>query len=99
MLFNFFDDGVMIYEQIRKVELEHHGQDVLRRIDKDIASGWIEVYTDQKLKEQAIYRIFENNVKDKLFELNVNFLFHFFSFLFLSHSQLQRVRKKCKDER
>lgn len=64
VLFNFFDDGVMIYEQIHKVELEHHGQDVLRRIDKDIASGWIEVYTDQKLKEQAIYRIFENNVKD-----------------------------------
>ena len=29
ILFKFFDEGVFIYEQIRDVELENHGQDVL----------------------------------------------------------------------
>ena len=39
ILFNFFDDGVFIYEQIRNIEL----------------------YTDQKLKDLQIYKIFEYN--------------------------------------
>ncbi len=64
ILFNFFYDGVFIYEQIRKIELHHHGQDVLAEVDADIASGKIKVYTDQKLKEQAVYKIFENHVKE-----------------------------------
>ena len=59
ILFEFFDEGVFIYEQIRTVELNHHGQDVLDRIDSDILSGKMEVYTDHQLKEQAVYRIFE----------------------------------------
>ena len=29
VLFDVFDEGVFIYEQIRSVELEKHGQDVL----------------------------------------------------------------------
>lgn len=37
ILFNFFDEGVFIYEQIRNIEL----------------------YTDQKLKDLQIYKIFE----------------------------------------
>ena len=64
ILFEFFDEGVFIYEQIRTVELNHHGQDVLDRIDSDILSGKMEVYTDHQLKEQAVYRIFENKVNE-----------------------------------
>ena len=64
ILFDFFDEGVFIHEMIRKVEMNHHGQDVLEQVDSDIAAGRIEVYTDQKLKDLKIYRIFENNVRD-----------------------------------
>ena len=64
ILFDVFDDGVFIYEQIRNVELENHGRDVLEAVDADILLGKIEIYTDQKLKEMAIYKIFENNFKE-----------------------------------
>lgn len=64
ILFDFFDEGVFIYEQIRNVELENHGQDVLNKVDADIASEKIEKYTDQKLIEQAVYKVFQNNVND-----------------------------------
>ncbi len=40
ILFDFFDEGVFIYEQIRNIEL----------------------YTDQKLKDLQIYKIFEYNL-------------------------------------
>ena len=33
ILFNFFDEGVFIYEQIRNIEVENHGQDVLDKVD------------------------------------------------------------------
>ena len=58
------NEGVFIYEKIRSMELENHGQDVLEDIDADIASGKIEIYTDTKLKELAVYKIFENNFKE-----------------------------------
>lgn len=64
ILFTFFDEGVFIYEQIRNVELENHGQDVLSLVDADIASGKMELYTDQRLKELQIHKIFEYNVKE-----------------------------------
>ena len=51
ILFEFLDEGVFIYEQIRNVELENHGQDVILKVDSDIAAGRIELYTDQKLKD------------------------------------------------
>lgn len=63
-LFDVFDEGVFLYEQIRNVELENHGRDVLKVVDTDIASGKIEIYTDQKLKNLAVYKIFENNFKE-----------------------------------
>lgn len=63
-LFDVFDEGVFLYEQIRNVELENHGRDVLKVVDADIASGKIEIYTDQKLKNLAVYKIFENNFKE-----------------------------------
>lgn len=64
ILFDFFEDGVLIYQQIRDIELENHGQDILEKVDGDIASGKIDVYTDKKLKEQSVYKIFENHVKE-----------------------------------
>lgn len=64
ILFAFFDEGVFIYEQIRDVELKHHGKDVLNKVDADIVSGRIQIYTDQNLKDLAVYKIFENNVKE-----------------------------------
>ena len=64
ILFKFFDDGVFIYEQIRNVELENHGQDVLIQVDLDIAAGKIELYTDQRLKDLQVYKIFEHNVNE-----------------------------------
>ena len=64
VLFDVFDEGVFIYEQIRSVELENHGQAVLEAVDADIASGKIEIYTDKKLKDLAVYKIFENNYKE-----------------------------------
>ncbi len=41
-MFDFFDEGVFIYEQIRNIEL----------------------YTDQKLKDLQIYKIFEYNFSE-----------------------------------
>ncbi len=34
ILFDFFNEGVFIYEQIRSIELANHGQDVLGAITK-----------------------------------------------------------------
>ena len=64
ILFDIFKDGVFIYEQIRNVELKNHGKDVIPDVDKDIADGKIELYTDIKLKELGVYKVFEYNVKD-----------------------------------
>lgn len=64
ILFDFFDEGVFIYEQIRNIELEHHGQDILEKVDSDIAAGKIELYTDQRLRQLAVFKIFENNVNE-----------------------------------
>ena len=50
--------------QTRNVELENHGMDVIPDVDKDIADRKIELYTDAKLKEQGVYKVFEYNVKD-----------------------------------
>ena len=38
ILFTFFDEGVFIYEQIRGIGLENHGQEVLAQIDADYNS-------------------------------------------------------------
>lgn len=64
ILFDFFDEGVFIYEQIRKVELENHGQDILNQVDTDIVAGKISLYTDERLRTLQVYRIFEQNVKE-----------------------------------
>ena len=64
ILFDVFKDGVFIYEQIRKVELEHHGKAVLAAVDADLEAGKIELYTNVKLKEHCVYKMFENNVKE-----------------------------------
>ena len=63
ILFEFFDEGVFIYEMIRSIELSHHGKDLLKKIDEDILEGKIKIYTDKNLKELEVYRMFEINVK------------------------------------
>lgn len=70
ILFEFFDEGVFIYEQIRNVELNNHGKDVLSNIDADIAEGKIELYTDDKLKELSVYKLFEYHVKENRYLYN-----------------------------
>ena len=62
ILFDFFDGGVFIYEQIRNIELENHGKEILDLVDGDITVGRIELYTDQRLKDLCVYKIFEHNV-------------------------------------
>ncbi len=64
ILFEFFDEGVFIYEQIREVELNNHGQDVLDKIDMDISAGKIKIYTDNHLKGQAVFSIFQRNLNE-----------------------------------
>lgn len=64
ILFDFFDEGVFVYEQIRNVELENHGKDVLHLFDEDVAGGRIELYTDAKLKELSVYKMFEYYVNE-----------------------------------
>ena len=64
ILFDFFDEGVFIYEQIRDIELENHGQDVLDKVDADITAGKIGLYTYQKLKDLQVHRIFEHKVNE-----------------------------------
>lgn len=64
ILFDFFTDGVFIYEQIRNIELENHGKTVIPDVDADIATGKIELYTDSRLKAQGVYKMFEINVKE-----------------------------------
>lgn len=64
ILFDFFDEGVFIYEQIRNIELNNHGQEILKAVDDDIRAGRIELYTDEQLKEQAVFKIFQTKVNE-----------------------------------
>lgn len=64
ILFEFFDEGVFIYEQIRNVELENHGRDVISKVDSDIAADRIELYINQKLKDLQVYKMSEHNVNE-----------------------------------
>lgn len=64
IIFDFFGDGVFIYEQIRNVELENHGQGILDIVDTDIDDGRIVVYTDDILRQLSVYKIFENHVDE-----------------------------------
>lgn len=64
ILLDFFDEGVFIYEQIRKAELENHAKDLLEEIDSDISVDRIILYTDEKLKKEGVFRIFQNKVNE-----------------------------------
>lgn len=64
VLFEIFRDGVFIYQQIRDIELENHGKDVLAAVDADIAMGKIKVYTNERLKKENVEQMFLNNVKE-----------------------------------
>lgn len=64
ILFNFFKEGVVIYEQIRNIELNNHGQDILGFVDADITSGRIQLFTDQDLLTLGVLSIFRTNVAE-----------------------------------
>ncbi|WP_022753513.1 PIN domain-containing protein [Butyrivibrio fibrisolvens] len=64
ILFEFFNEGVFIYEQIRNIELNNHGRDILEAVDSDIRAGKIVLYTDEQLKKQAVFKIFQTNVNE-----------------------------------
>lgn len=64
ILFDLFDEGLVIYEQIRDIELENHGQEILKLVDKDIDNGRIVKYTDTDLKNLGVLKIFEYKVKE-----------------------------------
>ena len=66
-LFHLFDEGLVLYDVLRNVELENHkdvdpnGQ-ILRRIDSDINYNRITLYTDEKLKKENLYDKFSEYV-------------------------------------
>lgn len=64
ILFGFFDE-IVVYQKIREIELENHADSsILNLLDEDIFKGKIKLYTDELLKEQGVFKIFEGNVKD-----------------------------------
>jgi len=64
ILFRFFTEGVFIYEQIRNIELENHGQDVLKKVSKDIDCGRIKLYTDEELKNLGVLKLFQGYARE-----------------------------------
>lgn len=66
ILFSCFKDGVYIYEQIRKVELAHHGQDILDKVDRDIQNDRLIVITNEELKKQGVYTLFQGHVNENI---------------------------------
>lgn len=64
VLFQRFGEGLYIYEQIRSVELENHGQDILARFDQDVVDNRIHIYTDRQLKEEGIFSLFQSHVHE-----------------------------------
>lgn len=64
ILFELFSDGLILYEQLRNVELENHGKELLPLIDSDIEAGKIELYTNEKLKTLGVYKLFVNYVNE-----------------------------------
>lgn len=64
ILFRQFRDSVYVYDQIRRVELENHGQDVLKELDGDIALGKIQLITDEQLRNLGVLKLFYGHVKE-----------------------------------
>ena len=64
ILFDLFDEGVIIFEQIRNVELMHHGKEVLQTIDDDIHLQKIQLYTLQDLKRLSVDSLFNHYVRE-----------------------------------
>ena len=62
-LFELFSDGVLIYEQIRKIELVNHGKDILDSVDRDISLGKITLFSDEDLRSISVYNLFQRRVQ------------------------------------
>ena len=63
-LFELFSDGVLIYEQIRKIELVNHGKDILDSVDRDISLGKITLFSDEDLRSISVYNLFQRRVQE-----------------------------------
>jgi len=64
VLFERFEK-LKVYEFIRYIEMINHaGQDIIDRFDKDVNSGKIEIVTNEYLKSIGMYNIFSQHVKD-----------------------------------
>lgn len=64
ILFRRFAEGIYIYEQIRNIELEHHGQDIIREVDEDIANKQITLITDADLRQWGVLNVFQRHVRE-----------------------------------
>lgn len=64
IIFDRFNQGVYIYEQIRYVELKNHGQDIINEIDQDIDKGKLQLITRRQLQEWAVLNIFDRHVNE-----------------------------------
>lgn len=64
ILFDFFNEGILIHEYIRNHELNNHGKDILNLVDSDIKSGKIKLYSEQDLDSLKVLQVFTNNFKE-----------------------------------
>lgn len=64
ILFDCFDDGLYIYEQIYNIELNNHGKAILDELNKDIKCGKCHIITDSFLKKKGVYTLFKAYEKD-----------------------------------
>lgn len=63
-LFQLFQDGIIIYQQILDVELKHHGSDIIGLVEADIEQGRILIYSDEQLRRDGVYRLFRGRVEE-----------------------------------
>lgn len=64
ILFQRFGEGLYVYEQIRNVEMVNHGSDILDEFDKDVNEGRISIYTDEDLKKNGVFTLFQGRVRE-----------------------------------
>lgn len=64
ILFDLFKDEILIYEQIRNIELNNHGKEILSLIDSDITKGRIILYTEKDLKDLEVLNVFREKVRE-----------------------------------
>lgn len=64
ILFDEFSGGIYMYEQIRNIELQRHGQGIMEKVEDDIAEGKIQLITNEFLKANGVFKVFQNHVRE-----------------------------------